>query len=96
MQIETKNLSVGQNETITCSSIIPVDVIEWLNSDSEVIVSKNDTNQLSLTFELVNTSIHNQQYTCRAKKNGLVDKTVTVLVSSKDDLIFVTVHYEDY
>ena len=83
MQIETKNFSVGQNETINCSSIIAVDLIEWLNNDGEVIVSENNSHQLTLTFEPVNISIHNQQYTCRANKNGSVDKTVTVLVSGK-------------
>ena len=84
MQIVQDRLKLGQNETITCSSIISVDVIEWLNSDGEVIISENKSHQLTLTFEPVTICVNEQQYTCKAHKNGSVNNTIIVLVSGKD------------
>ena len=66
-----------------CSSPIDVDVIEWLNSDGEVIVSLINTKRLNLTFAPVNTSINNQMYTCRVNKSALVNKTIAVSVTGK-------------
>lgn len=66
-----------------CSSLIPVDVIEWLNSDDEVIVSEMNTSELNLTFAPVNTSINNQIYTCRVNKSASVNKTIVVSVTGK-------------
>ena len=76
-------MSVGDNGTLLCRSIIPVDVIEWLNSDGEVVVSEMDANELSLIFAPVNTSIHNQMYTCRVNKSALVNKTTVISVTGK-------------
>ena len=66
-----------------CSSPIDVRVIEWLNSDDEVIASETVTRRLSLTFAPVNTSINNQMYTCRVNKSASVNKTVAVSVIGK-------------
>ena len=76
-------MSVGDNGTLLCKSIIPVDAIEWLNSDGEVIVSDINTSELSLAFAPVNTSIHNQMYTCRVNKSTLVNKTTVISVTGK-------------
>lgn len=90
MLIVNKTLSVGRNESITCVSIISVDLIEWLNSDGETVFSQSNTNMLKLTFTPVNTSINNKQYTCRANKNGFVNKTVTLTVSGK---VYIKVNF---
>ena len=87
IQIVSGNMSVGNNGSLLCKSIIPVDVIEWLNSDREVIASEMNTSELSLTFAPVNTSINNKMYTCRASKGGSVNKTTVVSVTGK-----ITVH----
>ena len=59
------NLSVGDSGSLTCTSIIPVDVIEWLYGAGKTIVSEANSFELNLTFTLVNTSINNKMYTCR-------------------------------
>ena len=83
MEIIHGNLSVGDNGSLICRSIIPVDVIEWLNSNSEVIISQTTTSELSLIFAPVNTSINNQMYMCRVSKDTSVNKTVIVSVTGK-------------
>ena len=80
-------MSVGDNGSLLCKSIIPVDVIEWLNSDGEVVASETSTSELSLTFSPVNTSVSNQRFTCRASKGGSVNKTTVVSVTGK-----ITIH----
>jgi hypothetical protein len=76
-----------------CSSPIPVDDIEWLNSDGEVITSEVNISKLSLTFAPVNTSINNEIYTCRVTKNASLTKTIAVSVTGKtyyyDDIILL-------
>ena len=66
-----------------CSSLITVDVIEWLNSNGEVIASNENTSDLSLIFAPVNISINNQIYTCRVNKSASVNRTVVVSVTGK-------------
>ena len=83
IEIVSGNLSVGDNGSLLCKSIIIVEDIEWLNSDGEVIASLTDTRRLSLTFAPVNTSINNQMYTCRVNKSASVNKTITVSVTGK-------------
>ena len=77
------NMSVGDNGSLVCKSVISVDTIEWLNSDGEVIVSEINSNELSLTFVPVNISINNKMYTCRVNKSESVNKTVIVSVTGK-------------
>ena len=83
MQIINGDLSVGDNNSLKCTSIIPVDVMEWLDSTGGIIVSEASVSELNLTFTPVNTSINNKMYTCRANKSGSVNKTVTVSVLGK-------------
>ena len=87
MQIINGDLSVGDNNSLKCTSIIPVDVIEWLDSTGETIVSEANVSELNLTFTPVNTSINNKMYTCRANKSGSVNKTVTVSVLGKMNIV---------
>ena len=81
--VENKILSVGHNDSITCTSIVVADVIEWLNSNGETIISAANTTELRMTFAPVNTSINNRQYTCRAIKNGSVETSADLSVSGK-------------
>ena len=83
IEIVSGNLSVGDNGSLLCKSIITVEVIEWLNSNGEVIASLTNTRRLNLTFAPVNTSINNQMYTCRVNKSASVNKTITVSVTGK-------------
>ena len=83
MQIVHGNLSVGDNGSLTCISIIPADVMEWLDSAGKTIISEAAVSELNLIFTPVNTSINKNMYTCRANKSGSVSKTVTVSVSGK-------------
>lgn len=77
-----------------CSSLIPVDVIEWLNSNDEIIVSEMNTSELNLTFAPVNTSINNRMYTCRVNKSALVNKTIVASVTGK--IIVVLYHIPNF
>ena len=76
-------MTVGDNGSLICQSIIPVDIIEWLNSNGEVIVSLTDARRLNLTFAPVNTSINNQMYICRVSKSASVNKTAIVSVTGR-------------
>ena len=81
----TWNLSLGYSANLMCTTIIPVDEIKWLDSNGEIVASKFDTDELSLTFNPVNASIHNKQFTCTAKRNGSVNKTVILSVGGEQD-----------
>ena len=81
MKLVHGNLSVGNNVSLTCTSIIAVDVMEWLDSAGKAIVSKVNTSELNLTSIPVSISINNKMYTCRANKSGSVNKTITISVS---------------
>lgn len=80
IQIIHGNMTVGDNSSLICQSITPVDIIEWLNSNGEVVASKLNATELDLTFAPVNISINNKMYTCRVNKN-LVNKTAIVSVT---------------
>ena len=83
-------MSVGDNGSLLCQTIIPVDVIEWLNSNDEVIISQTHASELNLIFAPVNISINNQMYTCRVNKSASVNKTIVVSVTGK--IIIVLCH----
>ena len=83
IEILSGNLSLGHDGSITCTSLIPVDVLEWINSNGDTVASQVDTNQLNLNFEPVNISIHNRPFTCQANKMGSVNKTTVIAVSGK-------------
>ena len=87
-------MSVGDNGSLLCKSIIPISAIEWLNSNGEVIISATNTSELSLIFVPVNVSINNQVYTCRVNKNASVNKTSIVSVRGK--IIMVIMRYYPY
>ena len=74
--------TIGESATLTCTSVIPVDELVWLDQGSVLVnVSSNDTSEISayLTFNQVNDSIHNSTFTCVAKlKNGTVEKDIFV------------------
>ena len=96
LEIMSGNLSLGLNSSLTCKSIIPVDVMEWMDSDGETLVNKVNTDNLSLTFEPVNISIHNSQFTCQANKNGSVIKTIVAKISGKGEQYYsftITYYY---
>ena len=93
IEIVSGNLSIGDNGSLSCKSIIDVDVIEWLNSNGEVIASLTNIKRLNLTFAPVNTSINNQMYTCRANKSASVNKTIIVSVTGKITIIIITISY---
>ena len=76
-------MSVGDNGSLLCKSIVTVDAIEWLSSSGEVIVRQANTNELSLIFAPVNISINNQIYACRVNKSASVNKAVVVSVTGK-------------
>ena len=86
-------MSVGDNGSLVCKSVIPVDVIEWLNSNGEVLVTKINVNELSLTFAPVNISINNKMYTCRVNKSESVNKTVIVSVTGKIIILTSSQYY---
>ena len=87
MHIINDDLYVGNNDSLKCTSIIPVDVMEWLDSTGGTIVREANVSELNLTFTPVNTSINNKMYTCRANKSGSVNKTVTVSVLGEMNIV---------
>ena len=80
--------TIGDAAVITCTSVIPVDEILWLDYQRNVLVneSSNDSSvkSASLTFNQVNDSIHkliNMNFTCRAVLMGTVEENITLSFS---------------
>ena len=77
--------TIGESAAITCTSVIPVDEILWLDYDKTVLVNESSSNSsvksASLTFSQVNDSIHNMNFTCRAVLMGTVEENITLSVS---------------
>ena len=51
--------------------------MEWLN-DNEIVVSENDTQQLQLSFNPVNDSIHGKIFTCTVTRRDDMHMNETV------------------
>ena len=69
--------AVGDVATITCSFDLDLTSIEWLYSGA--IVARTTAPQLSLTFNPVNDTINNRQYTCRvATSYGTQEETIAI------------------
>ena len=74
-----QQINVGDSVTITCSFDLNLTSIEWLYNNT--VIMSTLTPQLNLTFNPVNESINNRQYTCRAVTlYGTQDKTITIQV----------------
>ena len=74
-------LTVGGAKVLTCSSDLETTLsIEWLYS-GEVVATSN-SQRVDLLFNPVNTSIHNNVYTCRvtAPFGALEDSTVVTVI----------------
>ena len=76
---------VGMSATLTCTSDVSANRIEWLDSERRVVAMTTAMDQLDLTFNPVNDSIHNSVYTCRVTKGDemVAEQTITVDVTGK-------------
>ena len=76
-----QSLVVGEAASITCVSDAPATRIEWLDSERRVVARVTSMDQLVLTFNPVNDSIHNSVYTCRVTRGDrMVEDNVTITV----------------
>ena len=77
--IRTDPFIVGTSATLTCTSDVSADQIEWLDSERRVVARVTSMDQLELTFNPVNDSIHNSVYTCRVTKgNDIVGDCIAI------------------
>ena len=68
--------------TLTCTSEVSANQIEWLDSDRRVVARVTSMDQLDLTFNPVNDSIHNSVYTCRVTRGEAMNEdSVTIDVT---------------
>jgi len=75
-------LTVGDNATLTCSSDLDVNMVEWLYN-GQVVVSSSGP-QADLMFTPVNDSIHNTQYICRVTSPyGVQEYSSSISVTGK-------------
>ena len=75
-------LVAGGVGSISCVSDAPPTMIEWLDSERRVVARVTSMDQLDLTFNLVNISIHNSVYTCRVTRgDDIVEESVTINVA---------------
>ena len=81
-------LTVGTSATFNCTSDLPATNIEWVY-DGEVVAVDTTGEQVDLTFDPVNDSIHERVYTCRAtiEGNPFTD-SVTVTVECEYSVLF--------
>lgn len=56
--------------------------MEWLRDRDVVVASMPETQQLDLSFEIVNESIHDEVYICRVTRdaNITVEQNITITV----------------
>ena len=76
------NLIAGEMGTLNCSSTASASKIEWLLNGNP-LYSSDSQQFLTLTFNVVNDSIHRQTYTCRVTRNSnmVADQNFTVTVT---------------
>lgn len=73
------NFLVGSNASVTCKSDINANQIDWLNSESGVIISVTGQKRLNLTFNPVHDANHSEVYTCRVtRSNEMRNENITV------------------
>ena len=85
--IRTDPFIVGMLATLTCTSDISADRIEWLDqsdldSERRAVARVTSMDRLDLTFNPVNDSIHNSVYTCRVTRGDkMFEENITITVS---------------
>ena len=80
--IRTDPFIVGMLATLTCTSDVSANRIEWLDSDRRVVARVTSMNRLELTFNPVNDSIHNSVYTCKVtRREAMNEDSVTIDVT---------------
>ena len=68
--------------TLMCTSDVSANQIEWLDGDMTVVARVTSMDQLDLTFNSVNDSIHNSVYTCRVTRGEAMNEdSVTIDVT---------------
>ena len=82
MTIGNTIVRVGQNATITCTSDLNVQTVEWMFNDD--VVASSSSQEVDLTFSPVVDYLHNREYICRtATSYGTLERRVTITVESK-------------
>ena len=79
---------VGMSATLTCTSDVSANRIEWLDSERRVVAIVTSMDQLDLTFNPVNDSIHNSVYTCRVTRGDemVAEQNITIDVPGNHTL----------
>ena len=73
---------VGEVASITCNTDLDIEYMEWLQN-GQVVVSSTGY-EVQLSFNPVNDTIHNKEYTCRATSPyGIQEESVSVITQSK-------------
>ena len=63
---------VGMSATLTCTSDVSADKIEWLDNDRRVVARVTFSDRFDLTFNPVNDSLHNSVYTCQVTRGDVI------------------------
>ena len=80
---------LGEPATLTCTSVIPVDDLLWLDHEGITLFNVSSGNatltakKADLFFNKVNDNHHNMTFTCRAVLMGAVETNTSILVSGK-------------
>ena len=78
-RVEQLPFTVGSAATLSCSDLA-ASSIEWLDSMRRVMEMTTSQQQLDLTFNPVNDSIHNTGYSCRVtRRDGTVVEQIVIL-----------------
>ena len=87
MSISSDLFIVGMSATLTCTSDVSANQIEWLDSERRVVARVTSMDQLDLIFNPVNDSIHNSVYTCRVTRGEeIAEQNITIDVTGNDTL----------
>ena len=81
-----QSLTVGEMNTITCSTSLDISDIVWIDNMDKIVASNSEgLQQLDLVFSPVNDSIHNRMYTCRITsiEDLVISETVAIRVRGK-------------
>ena len=75
-------VTVGQNATISCSTNMNVEKVEWLYAGS--VIAFSNITQVDLSLSPVFDYFHNREYICRATTSyGMLEKSIILSVQSK-------------
>ena len=87
---------LGDTASITCSTPIPVQSIQWVTESTNEMSTRNNVQELELTSFVITTESHNTRYTCTVSDGGFMETVaITIEVAGGINLSLASYFRED-